>query len=199
MIDSIISSPAATLTCLVIAAVLLLIETTPMLPTFGLSGLLGIGLGWIGVAGLHEQQLTWWPLMIAAVGATAAAVLILTRKRLIPVFAAVVGAVAVGTIGTAAIWKDAPAIIVAIVTTVVFAATSWWLIDAARRLLDRPSDVGADAVVGRTAKVVIWDGTAGRVMLDGDTWNAIASHEFPVGATVEVVGLDRLTLKVASV
>ena len=60
---------------------------------------------------------------------------------------------------------------------------------------------GMDALIGRTATVVkaIEPGQTGRVMADGDNWQAVALHDtdtFPVGDKVRIHSYDSIVLTV---
>jgi len=66
---------------------------------------------------------------------------------------------------------------------------------------DRENATNADAMIGRKATVThdITPGSAGRVKLDGDSWQARAvdpSASFPAGTTVTIRALDSIILLV---
>lgn len=200
MFDQITQSPGATLFCLIVGAVFILIEATPMLPTFGLAGAVGIAAGWLGVAGMAHQQLTWWPLVVAALGAIAFEVLILVRKKALVPFAVASLAVVGGTVGAALIWKDAGSVVVAVVTASAMPAVAWWLIGAVQRLMDKPAQTGTGALLGRTVRVESWSGRSGSVSLDGARWNAfIAGDQAPEpGSDATVIAVDGLRLTIST-
>lgn len=199
MFDSITQSPGATLLCLIVGAVFILIEATPMLPTFGLSGALGIGLAWFGVAGVAEQDLTWWPLVLAGLGGIAFEVLILVRRRSILPFSLASAAVIGGTLWTAALSKNLGAIAVAIGASVVVPAVAWWLIGAVQRLMNAQPQTGASALIGRSVQVEDWNGASGAVSIDGARWNARTEDEraVEVGSYATVTAVDGLRLTIS--
>jgi membrane-bound serine protease (ClpP class) len=52
-------------------------------------------------------------------------------------------------------------------------------------------------MVGRTAPALVRiDNRAGKVSIEGEYWNAVSETPVEAGRTVEIVGLDGLTLKV---
>lgn len=199
MFDSITQSPGATLFCLIVGAVFILIEATPMLPTFGLSGALGIALAWFGIAGVAEQDLTWWPLVLAGLGGIAFEVLILVRRRSILPFSLASAAVVGGTLWTAALSKNLGAIAVAIGASVAVPAVAWWLIGAVQRLMNAQPQTGASALIGRSVQVEDWNGTSGAVSIDGARWNARTEddREVEVGSHATVTAVDGLRLTIS--
>jgi len=60
----------------------------------------------------------------------------------------------------------------------------------------RRATVGAETLVGRTAVVVRPLSPRGQVKLDGEVWEARATHDVLPGAEVVVTGLDGLVLEV---
>lgn len=199
MYDLVTQSPSATLFCLIVGAVFILIEATPMLPTFGLAGIVGLVVGWLGVAGLADQGLTWWPLVLAALGAITFEVLILVRKKAVVPFGLASLAVAGGLIGVAVQWSDAGAIAIAVAAALAVPAVAWWLIGAVQRLMNAQAQTGVAALIGRTVQVEAWDGTTGAVALDGARWNAraAAGEVIVAGAEATVVSVDGLCLTIS--
>jgi membrane-bound serine protease (ClpP class) len=55
---------------------------------------------------------------------------------------------------------------------------------------------GAESYPGRRAEVIEECNPRGRVKIDGEIWNAESESRAAVGETVEVVAVDRLTLRV---
>ncbi len=64
------------------------------------------------------------------------------------------------------------------------------------RLARRRSSVGAHTLIGRQAVVVRELDPVGQVTIDGERWKARAVSGAAVGAKVEIVGIDGLTLEV---
>ena len=69
--------------------------------------------------------------------------------------------------------------------------------DAACRLLEGPSKVGMDSLVGAHGVVAAWDGRAGTVIVQGSRWNAVAREGHAKGDEIEVVGFTGMTVQVA--
>ena len=56
---------------------------------------------------------------------------------------------------------------------------------------------GAEGMAHKAGRVIDADGARGRVRVEGEIWNAVASEPLHPGERVEVVGLDdRLTVRV---
>jgi membrane-bound serine protease (ClpP class) len=55
---------------------------------------------------------------------------------------------------------------------------------------------GAESYPGRRAEVIEECNPRGRVKIDGEIWNAESESRAAVGETVEVIEVDRLTLRV---
>lgn len=65
-----------------------------------------------------------------------------------------------------------------------------------RRLHSMPALGGAEELVGSEAKVMIWQGDQGRVMMRGTTWAARYDGALEPGQKVRVVAVDGLTVDV---
>jgi len=60
-----------------------------------------------------------------------------------------------------------------------------------------PARTGAEALPGRTVPALApIDARRGKVLLDGECWNAVSSEPIAAGASAEIVALEGLTLKV---
>lgn len=59
---------------------------------------------------------------------------------------------------------------------------------------------GTEAMIGTDAQIVDWEGTKGRVMIQGEMWQAITvhPHNFLQGEIVTVSAIDDLTLHIRS-
>jgi membrane-bound serine protease (ClpP class) len=66
------------------------------------------------------------------------------------------------------------------------------------RMLRRPVAGGELGLVGRTARVMDWSGTAGHVWVHGERWAAQSHEPLAVGQSVEVLRLDGLSLVVTA-
>lgn len=192
--DLVIGQPAATYVALVLATLALLVEIA--LPTYGISGTIALVLAAIGVAGIVHQQLDWWPLLIAACG-IALWVAGLARKRSgIWVQAGAATLFAVGSVVFALLAADAPAVIAAAAGSVLVPLSYPALMRATRRLMDMPSDVGLEAMVGRTGAVAEWADTSGAVRLEGSFWQADGPEGLVPGESVVVRYVDGMRLVV---
>jgi len=164
------------------------------LPTFGVAGIGGFGLLGVGVVGLSHGHEPWWPLASIAVAVCLWAVLLARASAPAPAQVAAAGLYALGAVGFGAAAGSATAVAVGGAATVGLAAGFPVLLRAAVRLLERPPHVGMDALDGRRATVVQWDGDHGTVRLDGSLWNAAAEVPLLAGDEVVVVGHDRMVL-----
>ncbi|HEY3415235.1 MAG TPA: nodulation protein NfeD [Armatimonadota bacterium] len=89
-----------------------------------------------------------------------------------------------------------PALIAgATITTTAFFLV---LITLAVRTRFRPAAMGREAIAGKTAvaRTPIEPGSPGRVLFEGALWKAVCADAIDKGRTVEVVGIDGLTLTV---
>ena len=197
--DALLDAPAFVVVALTLASALLLIEVA--LPTFGIAGISGFVLGGAGAASVARQDKAWWPLVLVALAVCLWAVLVARRSA--PPAAQVTAAVlyALGGIGYGIAAGDIPAIVVAGLATAGLAAGFPTLVTASNRLLNRPSQVGMDSLVGRVAVVERAAGRAGTVRLEGSLWNATSSAgDLPgPGETVLVAGYDGMMLVVTPV
>jgi membrane-bound serine protease (ClpP class) len=96
----------------------------------------------------------------------------------------------------AAVRVAVPVVIACTAMTVAFFAALAWLALRARRTA-RVN--GPEGMLGRRATVLQGLSPRGLVRLDGETWNAEATGDIPVGAEVEVTGVEGLTLRVRPV
>jgi membrane protein implicated in regulation of membrane protease activity len=168
------------------------------LPTFGVAGIGGFALLWVGVQGIAEGHHTWAPLTLIAVGVGLWAVLLVRRTASPSGQLAAAGLYALGAVGFGVAAGSPGAVAVGVVATGALAAVFPVLLSATNRLLNRPPQVGMEAFEGRTASVVSWDWEAnrGRVRLDGSLWNATAVVPVRPGDEVVVVGHDRMELRI---
>jgi membrane-bound serine protease (ClpP class) len=61
----------------------------------------------------------------------------------------------------------------------------------------KPVQSGAETMLGRTvAALSRIDASGGRVFIEGENWHAVSETPIELGQTVEVIGMNGLTLKV---
>lgn len=81
--------------------------------------------------------------------------------------------------------------------TLVTAAFFIFVVGAGLRAQFLPTRTGREAMVGLSAPAVgPIDAASGRIFVEGEYWNAVSEVPVESGQTVEVVGVDGLTLKV---
>jgi membrane-bound ClpP family serine protease len=191
-----LDSPPVIVIALTIAAGLLMIEVA--LPTFGVAGIGGFAMLWVGIQGVAEGGHDWAALTLIAVGVALWAVLLVRRTPSVTGQAAAAGFYALGTVGFGLMADSPGAVAVGVAATGGLAATFPLLLRATNRLLNRPPQVGMEAFEGRRATVVSWDWEANRgtVRLDGSLWTATATVPVRSGDEVVVVGHDRMELRI---
>jgi membrane-bound serine protease (ClpP class) len=195
-VDSLLEEPAAILVVITLAALLIVVEAA--LPTAGVAGTLALVLSVGAVVGIERQDATWWPLLGPAAAVVLWSVMVAQRTRPAAGQAAAAvlfgaGSIAFGTMA------DSPATaIIGAIAAVVLAAAFPWLHGAARRLLERPTQVGMDSLVGKAGEVVSWSGAAGTVRLQGSLWNARSPGPLAAGDAVTVVAFAGMTLEVVA-
>lgn len=191
-----LDQPAVVLLAVGLAAILLVLEAA--LPTGGLAGAASAAATAVAVWGIARQEADWWPLTLVAAAITLWGALAAMRRT--PTLGQALAALlyAGGAIGFAAANDDAPALVVAALTSVGLPLAFPPLARSAERLVDLPAQVGMESVPGRRVTVLAWDGKAGTVSLDGTTWRATGPTGLAAGAEVTVVGSDRMTLIVGA-
>ena len=164
------------------------------LPTFGVAGIGGFSLLGAGIVGLSKGDDPWWPLMLIAMAVCLWAVLIARRSAPPGARLAAAGLYGAGAIGFGAGAGSPGAIAVGAAATVGLAAGFPFLLSATTRLFERRPHVGMEALEGRPATVVRWDGDRGTVRLDGSLWNAVAEVALLPGDEVVIVGHEGMLL-----
>jgi len=82
-------------------------------------------------------------------------------------------------------------------TTLLTAAFFIFLVGKGLRAQFLPVRAGKETMVGKTVGAISRiDGQSGKVFVEGEYWNAISELPVEAGQTVEIVGIDGLTLKV---
>ena len=81
--------------------------------------------------------------------------------------------------------------------TVVTALFFIFIVSKAVAAQQRPAYSGREAIAGKTAKVIArTDASGGKVFFEGETWNAVSPTAVEAGQSVEITGIEGLTLKV---
>jgi membrane-bound serine protease (ClpP class) len=189
-----LDAPAFVVVAFTLASALLLVEAA--LPTAGLAGLSGLALAVAGVVAVDRQGEAWWPLALIALAVCLWGILLLRRSVSIPGRATAAGLHAGGGIGYGVLAGDLLAVVVGALAAAGLSLGYPPLRGAMSRLLDRPPQVGMEALVGRVAVVERADGRRGTVRVDGLAWKAEAkSGDLPAaGCEVRVTGYRGLTL-----
>ena len=193
--DSLLEEPEAILVMITLAALLLVVEAA--LPTAGVAGTAALVLSVAAVVGVERQDAAWWPLLGPATAVVLWSVMVARRSRppaLEAASAALFGGGSVAFGVTSHSWATA---VIGIVAALALAAVFPSLHGAARRLLERPTQVGMDSLVDRPGEVVAWDGHTGTVRVQGSLWNATSTQPLEVGAHVTVVAFSGMTIEVA--
>src|SRR2546422_2475950 len=72
-----------------------------------------------------------------------------------------------------------------------------FIVGAGLRAQFRPVQSGKETMLGKTVGAISRiDAGGGRVFIEGENWNAVSETPVESGQTVEVIGVERLTLKV---
>ena len=81
--------------------------------------------------------------------------------------------------------------------TVLTAAFFIFIVGAGLRAQFRPVQSGTETMLGKTVGAISRiDASGGRVFIEGEHWNAVSETPVEAGQTVEVIGIEGLTLKV---
>jgi membrane-bound serine protease (ClpP class) len=81
--------------------------------------------------------------------------------------------------------------------TVVTAAFFVFVVGAGLRAQFKPIRAGKETMLGKTVNALSRiDTQGGRVFIEGETWNAVSDTPVEVGQSVEIIGIEGLTLKV---
>jgi len=81
--------------------------------------------------------------------------------------------------------------------TVLTAAFFIFIAGAGLRAQFRPVQSGKETMLGKTVGAISRiDTGGGRVFIEGEHWNAVSETPVEAGQSVEVIGLEGLTLKV---
>jgi membrane protein implicated in regulation of membrane protease activity len=193
-VDSLLEEPAAILVMITIAALLLVVEAA--LPTAGIAGTGALLLSVGAVVAVERQDATWWPLLGPATAVMLWSVMVARRSRPVAAQAAAAVLFGAGSVAFAAMADSPATAIIGVLSAVALAAAFPTLHGAARRLLERPTQVGMDSLVGRPGEVVAWTGADGTVRVEGSLWTARAAHPLRPGDHIAVVSFTGMTLEV---
>jgi membrane-bound serine protease (ClpP class) len=81
--------------------------------------------------------------------------------------------------------------------TLVTAVFFLFVIGAGLRAQFQPAKTGREAMAGKIVTVLTTvDSNGGKVMVDGENWNAVSPSPVAPGARAEIVGLEGLTLRI---
>lgn len=189
-----VSEPGVVYVCVALASLLVLAEIA--LPTFGVAGGLAIGLSLVAGAGVGEQDLDWWPLVVVAVAVGWWAVLGIRRTTTFAQVALPGAVYAAGSITFAVMADDAVTLGLAVAASLAIPAAYPRIVTMAEGLATQTPASGAEAFVGRAAVVERWDGSVGSVRLEGSLWNATSPAQLAPGDEVTVDAVDGMTFVV---
>jgi membrane-bound serine protease (ClpP class) len=150
--------------------------------------------------GLYALQLL--PVNYAGLALTLLGIALMVAEFFLPTFGVVgIGGVVSFVIGSVLlIDTDVPGFGLSLVTVAAIAAVSagFFLLVVTFVLRARKRAVvsGPEQMVGATGRVVDWNGTEGRVRVQGEIWSARAHAALQPGASVRVHRLDGLTIEV---
>jgi membrane-bound serine protease (ClpP class) len=195
-VDSLLEEPAAILVVITFAALLLVVEAA--LPTAGVAGTGALVLSAAAIIGVERQDATWWPLLGPATAVVLWSVMVARRSRPVAMEAAAALLFGAGSVAFGAMADSWATAVIGVVAAAALAAAFPTRHGAARRLLERPTQVGMDSFVGATVEVVAWGERSGTVRLQGSLWNARAGQPLAAGDTVTVVGFSGTTLEVSA-
>jgi membrane-bound ClpP family serine protease len=193
-VDSLLEEPAATLVIITLAALLLVVEAA--LPTAGVAGTLALILSVAAVVGVERQDATWWPLLGPAAAVVLWSVMVAQRTRPAAGQVAAAGLFGAGSVTFGVLEDSAATAVIGALAVAVLAAGFPWLHGAALRLLERPTQVGMDSLVGKTGEIVAWTGDAGTLRLQGSLWSARSSKPLDAGDPATVIAFSGMTLEV---
>src|SRR4029077_18106379 len=81
--------------------------------------------------------------------------------------------------------------------TLVTAFFFLFIVGAGLRAQSLPVRAGPEAMIGETARALTQiNNSGGKVFVEGEYWNAVSDVPIAPGQTVEIVGIEGLTLKV---
>jgi membrane-bound ClpP family serine protease len=194
-VESLLDEPAAILVIISLAALLLVLEVA--LPTVGIAGTLATVLSVGAVVGLARQGATWWPLLGPAGALVLWCVMVAVRSRPVAGQAVAAGLYLGGSVGFGALADSWATVVTGVLGSAALAAAYPRLHTAAQHLLDLPTQVGMDSLVGVVVEVDSWKGSSGTVLHQGSRWSATAPAPLKKGDRATVVAFSGMTLEVA--
>jgi membrane-bound serine protease (ClpP class) len=79
----------------------------------------------------------------------------------------------------------------------VTAAFFFFFVSKGIRAQRQPVKAGAETMLGKTVNALSRiDSTGGKVFIEGEHWNAVSETPVEIGQSVEIIGIEGLTLKV---
>lgn len=193
--DSLLEEPAAVLVVITLAALLLVVEAA--LPTAGVAGTAALVLSVAAVVGVERQDATWWPLLGPAAAVVLWSVMVARRSRPVATEAAATVLFGGGSVAFGAMADSWATVVIGVIAAAALTAAFPTLHGAARRLLERPTQVGMDSLVDATGEVVAWEGETGTVRIQGSLWSARSRRTFVPGDPVTVIAFSGMHLEVA--
>ena len=162
--------PMLALVALTVAAGLIVLEAA--VPTFGIAGLLGTLAGGLAVWAVVEADKPWWSLLLVIVAIILWVILVAIHRRSTPLELTAVGLYAAGGVGYGIAAGDLSTIFIAILGAVGLAWAFPYAHRWTRGLVEAPSAMGMEAMVGRVGVIENVSGETLSVRIDGSLWNA---------------------------
>jgi membrane-bound serine protease (ClpP class) len=191
---SIITEPDVAFILLIVGIYGLILEfTTPGAIAPGVIGTISLLLG--------LYALNMLPINYAGLALMLLGIAFLIVEAFNPTVVLGLGGVAAFVLGAAMLFKiEAPGYRLSwtllLITAAMIVGLTVLVLGSLWRIRKRPARVGAQAMRGLTAKVLDWSGRQGHVFTHGERWRARAAEAFAPGETVEVAGVEDLTLVV---
>ena len=194
-IVSAIADPNIALILLVLGALGIYVEFSS--PGLVAPGVIGAILVLLGLSAISVLPINW---MGAAMLLLAFALFALEVKIASHGILGVGGAVAMVLGAVMLINTDVPELRIhwstAIALALPFSVITMFLLTIAVRARHNKVETGAEGMIGQTGTAVTDLAPAGKILVHGEYWDAVAARAVPAGATVRVTAIDRLKLTV---
>jgi len=194
-IVSAIADPNIALILLVLGALGIYVEFSS--PGLIAPGVIGAILVLLGLSAISVLPINW---MGAAMLLLAFALFALEVKIASHGILGVGGAVAMVLGAVMLINTDVPELRIhwstAIALALPFSVITMFLLTIAVRARHNKVETGAEGMIGQTGTAVTDLAPAGKILVHGEYWDAVAARPVPAGATVRVTAIDRLKLTV---
>ncbi len=194
VVEEIANEPAVVLICVVVASALFVTEMA--LPTLGLAGLTGLAALVFATVGIEDAELEWWPLTLIAVAVGLWCVMVARRQTSTVQQGVAIGLFTAGGLLFGVLAEDLTTIVLALVGAALLAVGFPFVFERAARLLDAPSEVGMESLVGLKGPVAAWGGRAGTVIVQGSHWTAKGPEGLAEGDEVVVTEFEGMSLTV---